>query len=475
MMEEKNKIINAGLIYMIGNIMIKGVSFLTIPLYTRLMPTVDYGVYNTYVAYVSIVTFFVCLGLDPTLKNAEYDFKDKKDTYLSNVYYLTMFASIFLLFLVWIGKDILAEILSIDNILLILIVIQAEASAIINIYNVKLSLSYSGGTYLKISFFNTICGICLSIFFILNVFPEKTYWGRIIGSIIPIVIVAVLLVYKYVIVKKRKFNKQMAKYGLKIGLPLIPHLLSQIVNSQFDRIMISNMVGYAQAGIYSFTYNIAIILQIIYQSLDNIWSTWFFKAMQQKKYGEIKINSKKYIMIITFFTVSLLTISREFIMLFSTQDYWAGIDLSFPLIVGIFFLFLYTLPAGVEYFKKKTQYIAKGSVLTAILNIILNYYMILYFGYEAAAYTTLVSYVFLFCIHWIIYRHLLKEEIFSLLFIVKCVGIVLIWALTCFYFQKLWQLRYICYVFFVMYILYYFKNDIEVYIKILKNKNRSIC
>lgn len=474
-MERKNKIINAGIIYMIGNIMIKGVSFLTIPLYTRLMSTVDYGVYNTYVAYVSIVTFFVCLGLDPTLKNAEYDFKEKKDTYLSNVYYLTMLAGMLLLFFVWISRNILAEFLSIDSMLLILMVIQAEASAIINIYNVKLSLSYSGGTYLKISFFNTICGICFSIFLILNVFPEKTYWGRIIGSIIPLVIVAAILVYKYVIVKKRKFNKEMAKYGLKIGLPLIPHLLSQIVNSQFDRIMISNMVGYAQAGIYSFTYNIAIILQIIYQSLDNIWSTWFFQAMQQKKYEKIKENSKKYIMIITFFTVSLLTISREFIMLFSARDYWVGIDISFPLIIGIFFLFLYTLPAGVEYFNKKTQYIATGSVLTAFLNIILNYYMISYFGYEAAAYTTLISYVVLFCMHWIIYRRLLKKEIFSLLFIIKCSGIVSIWGIVCFELQQIWQLRYICYVFFVMYILHYFKNDLEAYIKILKNRNGSVC
>lgn len=468
MNDEKNKIIHAGLIYMIGNIMIKGVSFLTIPLYTRLMSTVDYGIYNTYMSYVSIVTFFVCLGLDPTLKNAEYDYKDKKDTYLTNVYYLTLLASIFLLIFVWIWKDFLAEILSIDSALLILIVIQAEVAAIINIYNVKLSLSYSGGTYLKISLFNTICGICFSVFLILKFYPKKTYWGRIIGSIIPLVIVAVALIYKYVILKRTKFNKEMAIYGLRIGFPLIPHLLSQIVNAQFDRIMISKMVGYAQAGIYSFTYNIAIVLQIIYQSLDNIWGTWFFKAMQQKEYEKIRDNSKKYIMIITFFTVSLLTISREFIMLFSTKEYWEGINISFPLIIGIFFLYLYTLPVGVEYYNKKTQYIARGSVITAILNIFLNYFMISSCGYEAAAYTTLICYIFLFCIHWVIYKHLLKEKIFSLFFIIKCSGFVTIWAIACFRWQKLWQLRYGVYVIFMAYMLLYFKKDIEEYVKIKK-------
>lgn len=64
MAKKSNKVVNAGIGYTIGNIFIKGVSFLTIPLYTRLMATGDYGIYNTYVAYVGIVTFFVCLGMD---------------------------------------------------------------------------------------------------------------------------------------------------------------------------------------------------------------------------------------------------------------------------------------------------------------------------------------------------------------------------------------------------------------------------
>lgn len=468
----KNKIINAGLIYMIGNIMIKGVSFLTIPLYTRLMLIVDYGIYNTYVAYVSIVTFFVCLGLDPTLKNAEYDYNEKKDLYLANVYYLTLIASAILLIFVCVVKDYLAKILSIDSALLILIVVQAEATAIINIYNIKLSLSYSGGTYLKISFFNTICGICFSVFLILIFFPKNTYWGRIIGSIIPLIIVAVMLIYKYLLSKKTKLNKEMAIYGLKIGLPVVPHFLSQIVNAQFDRIMISKLVGYAESGIYSFTYNIAIILQIVYQSLDNIWSTWFFKTMQQKNYEKIRVNSKKYIMIITFFTVSLLTIAREFIMIFSTKEYWKGINISFPLIIGIYFLYLYTLPAGVEYYYKKTKYIARGSILTAILNIVLNYLTIPVFGYEAAAYTTLICYIVLFCIHWLIYRRLLNENIFSLSFIVRSVGFVIIWAICCFNLQEVWQLRYGSIVIFMIYMLYYFKKEIREYVQTLKYKKQ---
>ena len=143
MAKKSNKVVNAGIGYTIGNIFIKGVSFLTIPLYTRLMATGDYGIYNTYVAYVGIVTFFVCLGMDPTLKNAEQDFPERRETYLSTVYVLTLLATSVSLVAVWLGGEQLSKFFGLAKGILALMVLNAEAAAVVNIYNVKLSLNYS--------------------------------------------------------------------------------------------------------------------------------------------------------------------------------------------------------------------------------------------------------------------------------------------------------------------------------------------
>ena len=51
---------------------------------------------------------------------------------------------------------------------------------------------------------------------------------------------------------------------------------------------------------------------------------------------------------------------------------------------------------------KKTKYIAMGTSLAAVLNIVLNYIFIKKFGYQAAAWTTLFSYIALFIFHWVI-------------------------------------------------------------------------
>lgn len=471
MAKESNKVVNAGIGYTIGNIFIKGISFLTIPLYTRLMTTGDYGIYNTYVAYVGIVTFLVCLGMDPTLKNAEQDFPERRQTYLSTVYILTLLSTAIFLVVLFVGGGTVSRFLGLEKPILYLMVLNAEAAAVVNIYNIKLSLSYSSRSYLKIAFFQTFVGIALSIALMLTLFEKDRYLGRIIGTMIPAVCVGVIILWNSVVNLNysARFDKGMAAYSLRLGIPLIPHLLAQIVNAQFDRIMISRLVGYAQSGIYSFTYNIAVILQIVYQSLDNVWSPWFFQRMAKAEYEKIKKSSKKYTALIAFFAVSLMTISNEFIMLFSTQAYWSGRMLAVILIEGIFFLFLYTLPVGVEYYTKNTKYIAFGSILTAILNVVLNYFGIKYFGYEAAAYTTLVSYIALFVLHWTIANSIFKlNNIFDLKWFIGLAAAVIIWGIFCRYTQDMWIVRYGAYVVIVAIAAGYFKEDVITYIRNMK-------
>lgn len=466
-MRESQKIINAGIGYTIGNILIKGISFLTIPLYTRLMSTSDYGIYNTYVAYVGIATFIVCLGLDPTVKNAEVDYPDRRNTYLSTVYCLTLIPFAAFLLIVLIAGRWVALAINMEENILLLLVLNAEAAAVVNIYNIKLSLSFSSKSYLKISFFETVAGVLLSLVLMLSFCNHRRYLGRIVGMLIPALIVAVAILFQTIIKlpAQLRFDRRMAAYALKLGLPLIPHLLSQIINSQFDRIMISTMVGYEQSGIYSFACNIAIIFQIVYQSLDTVWSPWFFRKMKQKDFDIITAASKKYITLIAFFAMGLMTISKEFVSLFSTKEYWEGISLAPILIAGFFFLFLYTLPAGIEYYTKHTKYIAFGSVVTAALNIFLNYIAIGRFGYKAAAYTTFVSYIVLFGMHWMISKKLLTRKLFDGIYIAVWAAVVLVWCAICINMQENWIVRYIVYGCITMGILSYFKNDILNYLK----------
>ena len=70
------KAVKAGIGYTVGNMLVKGITFLTIPLFTRLMSTESYGLFNTFNSYMAILTIFIGLALHASIKNAKYDFGD---------------------------------------------------------------------------------------------------------------------------------------------------------------------------------------------------------------------------------------------------------------------------------------------------------------------------------------------------------------------------------------------------------------
>ena len=100
------------------------------------------------------------------------------------------------------------------------------------------------------------------------------------------------------------------------------------------------------------------------------------------------------------------------------------------MIVDAFILFLYNIIVPSEYYKKKTQYIMAGTIVAAIINVITNYIFIRAYGYIAAAYTTLFSYICYVVLHMIISRKLLGYWIIPLrdvfrMAAVMCVAFVL--------------------------------------------------
>ena len=81
---KSNKVVKAGLGYTIGNYLIRGLSFLTIPIFARLLDSADYGKYNTYMAFEAIVYIFVGLALHTSFKKAKYKFKIDFNDYVSS-------------------------------------------------------------------------------------------------------------------------------------------------------------------------------------------------------------------------------------------------------------------------------------------------------------------------------------------------------------------------------------------------------
>lgn len=417
MSEEKKSFVKAGALYTVGNILVRGLGFLSIPIFTRLMLPEDYGVYNVFMSYAAVVTIIVNVAFHTNLKNYKFDFPDDFEKYSATCFFLAYFGSA-ILFLLSCGFTFF-NLVNISYFLVTFIALESLAQACVTYYVSYLSLKVKTTSYLIISLLYSVSSILLSVFLIKSGFLETAAKNRILGVVVPNLLVALYITN--IFRKNTNFAKlkEYLKYGLKISLPLLPHAFAQIILSQFDRMMISEMDSFAAAGIYSFAFNVSSILLIVASSCDTAWEPWFFEKMSSEKYDEIKRNSKIYSVFFLMLAVGLVFISPEFATLLAPEEYAESVYSAIPLIGSAFFLFMYYLPSGIEYFLKKTAYISVGTVSAAVLNIVLNYFTIKYYGYKAAAYTTVFCHVVYFVFHVLMAKKLIGKDTFNMIFDIK--------------------------------------------------------
>ena len=110
--------------------------------------------------------------------------------------------------------------------------------------------------------------------------------------------------------------------------------------------------------------------------------------------------------------------------------------------ISTYFIFLYTLIVNVEIFYRKNSYMAIGTTLSAIFNIISNVILIQIWGYKAAAVTTLISYMLLFVFHWIISKKM-KINFYELRYFFGVIFVILVVGAISLMFEHNMILRYI--------------------------------
>lgn len=411
--QSQNKVVKAGAGYVIGNYLLKGITFLSAPIFTRLLTTEEFGNFGTYTSYESIFYIIVGLALHSSINNAKYKYKEKFEEYVSSLVLLTGISTFLWMILANVFYDSYGQALDLSRLLVNILVLHCFGTAMFQFFNTYVSLNYSVKSFMKLTSINALTNMALSIILILTVFSESRFLGRVIGTALPIFLIAVYIVIYFFRKSKPVYNMQYWKYALHYSLPIIPHGISQVILSSFDRIMIKNMIGAAEAGLYNFAYTINSLIKVVSTSLDNVWKPWIYEKMDAKDYAAIRKQGTGYAFGMALFTSMIVMVAPEMIKILGAREYWDSTNCVVPVVIGGYFAFIYTLPVMIEYFYGKTKYIAVGSVLAAAINVILNAIFIPQYGYIAAAYTTMLTYFLYFLFHFFIAEKIHGSSLFS--------------------------------------------------------------
>lgn len=406
----------ASLFYLIGNLFNKGFAFLTVPIFTRILSTSDYGIVTTYNSWIAILAMVMGMALHMGIRAAFIDYSEKIDKFMSSMMTFTLINGGLISLII--GGGILLLRVNINFILIFLCLLQGIASALIENYSMYLMMQYKYKMRTALMILPNLLSVIFSIVIVLFVLKSDLYMGRIVPTAlinIAFGLFTVAMVYKR---SSITFNKVFLKYALGISAPLVLHGIALNILSQSDRTMITWLADAAQTGIYSLIYNFSMIATVLTTSLDGVWIPWFTEKLKENDTKSINSLAKDYINLMTYAIIGVLLVGPEVVKILASNKYWVGINIIPPVVLANYIIFAYTLYVNIEHFYKKTKYITINTLIAAGTNLVLNYIFIPKFGYIAAAYTTLFSYFLAFLLH-ARYAKKLKGELYPLKTFIK--------------------------------------------------------
>jgi len=399
--------------YVTATFFAKALGFISVPIFTRLLTPDEYGILSIFTSIISISAILLGLNFHGAV-NRYYHEKNKNfgEFISSNILFLFIF-NIISLYLINLFKNEISSLIEIETEVFIFAVVVAIFNIPINIFLSYLQTSKQSGKYSLLSVSKSILILLLSIVWI-YLLSEQRYFGKIYGHLVISGIIFIVAVIYFIKLGKPKFKFKYVKYSLVFGIPLIPHAVSGFILSYFDRIAINQLTGSLDTGLYSFAYNVGMIMNVVVMAMNKAWVPMFYENLKKNNYKKINnmaINYSKYV----FFTaISLTLFSKELVMVLADEKYYSALDLVPIIILSYVFVFFYTIFSNYTFYRKKTVLISFATIFAGSIIIGLNYWLIPEFGYIAAAYTTLFSYIVLFIFHYINAKFILKEKVVDL-------------------------------------------------------------
>lgn len=399
--------------YLIGNIATQALSFISIPIFTRLLLPDEYGIIAIVNSISQVFLIIMMLGLHASVTRNYYEKDTEFPVFLGSVTIFLFGYNLIFIIVMFLFKDAFADFLNINPILFFIGIVNGSITGLISLYTHYLQASRKSRRFAILSFIKGAALLVIAVIWVLSL-SEDRYLGRIYSLITVNGIFAVYSIVQIIKISSFKFNWQKVKYALKYGVPLVPHLMSGFVLAQFDRLIVNQISGANDAGLYSFAYNIGMLMNIVVMSLNRSWTPIFYSKINDGKHDDIQNMVKNNSKIALLMALCLIFFSKEIVMLIADPAYFDAFKLVPIIVISYIFVYYQTIYANYAFYRKKTYLISIITIIACGVNIALNYVFIPKYGYIAAAYTTLFSYVLLLILHLINSKFVLKENVPSI-------------------------------------------------------------
>lgn len=409
-MKHKNRVV---LLNIASTLLLYIISFITAPLFAALLGTGSFGDLSVFNTWVSAAAMVMTLHTTGTIANARVEYpEEEQKAYQSSAMSLSLlfFALCFGTVMLLLGP--VSRLLEMDPLLVVMIMVTALGTFGVHFMNQKLNFELQAGRNMAISVSLAVLNLGTSLLFVMLLPEEHRLYGRAGALMLSYGLFGITSCALILIKGKTLFRKQYWKFCLGLSVPVVFYGLTDLLLGHSDLVMLRSMDGSESSGIYGLAYQISAVMFTIFTAINTSWVAFFFHDMKQGHRETVLRQSRNFLELYTVLACGFILLAPEVFRLLAPVGFHSGTSL-IPLMVASFYLnFLCTFPYNYECYHKKMHVISIVTIVSALLNVGLNYILILRMGMMGAAVATLLSRVFQFSTHFLYSRFVLGKRDF---------------------------------------------------------------
>ncbi|WP_083157949.1 lipopolysaccharide biosynthesis protein [Allomuricauda sp. CP2A] len=386
--------------YTIINLFNSLTPFIVLPILTHNLSSYDIGLLDLFNSSTIFLMPIIGLSLIQSISKLYFVFKDK-EKYISVLFtcVFSLGCLAFLLTLFVLYATNLVTITDEKRLLVLSIVFYVFINLLIEGF---LLLNRNQENLKQFAFIRLLKSFLEIILTVVLIYYFKDYWARICAilssAVISSIVVVVILTRTSGI--RFEYDKSIVTRVFQYSYPLIFHTFFASILNYADRFFINVFEGTSMLGKYAVAYQLCMVMSLVINSFNMAWAPYYMKNMMDTHMNNFNLIVEKtfryYIGGLLLFGLFLFLFMPLIYTYYVGADYLVDRSVYVSLLVAYIFNGLYRFKVNQLFYREKTLLVAKLSMITALINLILNYICIRFLGILGAALSTLISYLLLY-------------------------------------------------------------------------------
>jgi len=390
------------LIYGVGHMLARIVTFLLLPLYTHSFSQEEYGAVSLAYAFMGFALILYRYGMDTALMKFSVQTEGKDRTsYITVILIAQCVTSVFFSGILYLFREPLAPIVlgTPQPTWMTYLAIILFLDAMWNLPQLLLRAEEKPLPFIGLSLLNVLSTMGLNILFVLN-------WGYGIEGVFMANIIASGLVFVLtlpIVVSRISLNSlamPVFKNILRFALPFLPAGIFTMVMELSDRYLVEWFLGTADVGLYSAGKKLGMLALTVIMGFNMGWTPYFLKRGQEADAKKDFAQVATLFLGVMGYACFLVSIWIQEIMQFSIggktvigPEFWGCEPIVGSILLGYFFFGVYVIQLPGVYMKNMTHWVPVFRIIGATTLVFVGILLIPKIGIMGAAYAVVMAFI----------------------------------------------------------------------------------